>query len=226
MTLAIFDLDHTLLDGDTDFLWNNYLCDQGVLDRSAFEQRYHTQNSEYDGGTLNPADYTYSLIETIAHLPTSTLKGLLASFSKDVVPTRIAPAAMDLLKYHRDRGDFLLVITATVEFLAHCSIQSMPVDDFIATRVEWRDDRPTTRLIGTASFREGKVTRLKQWLAERDHSLDQSWFYSDSINDLPMLELVDNPVAVNADANLRVIAEARKWPQLTIRLADERLEHG
>lgn len=225
MTLAIFDLDHTLLDGDTDHLWSNFLCDRGVLERSAFERRYEEQNNAYDGGTLDPADYTYSLIETIAHLPTRTLKQLLAEFTNEVVPDRIAPAARELLQNHRDQGHFLLIITATVEFLAHCSIQALAVDDFIATQVEWRDDRPTAQLIGAASFREGKVTRLNQWLAERDYNLRNSWFYSDSINDLPMLELVDNPVTVNADANLRAIAEARDWPQLTIRLHSEQA-HG
>ncbi len=217
LPLAIFDLDHTLLDGDTDYLWHSHLCDQGVIDRATFEQRYHEQNTAYDGGTLDPGEYVEALVDALNHLSTPRLRELLTSFTRDVVPHRIAPAALDLLQHHRQRGDYLLVITATVDFLARCSISALPIDDFIATEVEWDSDRPTGILSGTASFREGKVVRLEQWLAQRDHNLAQSWFYSDSINDLPMLELVDNPVTVNADSPLQSIAAARNWPQLTIR---------
>ncbi len=218
MPLAIFDLDHTLLDGDTDYLWHSHLCDQGVIDRATFERRYHVQNSAYDSGTLDPDEYVRDLVNALAHLPTARLNALLETFTRDVVPHRVAPAALELLHYHRERGDYLLIITATVEFLARCSIASLPVDDFIATELQCRGERPTGILRGPASFREGKVTRLRQWLASRDHDLSGSWFYSDSINDLPMLELVDNPVTVNADASLQAIASQRNWPQMTIRL--------
>jgi HAD superfamily hydrolase (TIGR01490 family) len=226
LPLAIFDLDHTLLDGDTDYLWHSHLCDQGVIDRATFLRRYHEQNSAYDGGTLDPGEYVRALVDALAHLSTAQLNQLLMTFTKEVVPHHVAPAALELLQYHRDRGDYLLIITATVEFLARCSIAPLPIDDFIATELEWHNDRPTGVLRGPASFRHGKVTRLHEWIAGRNHSLSESWFYSDSINDLPMLELVDNPVTVNADASLQAIAARRNWPQMTIRRDADRSSLG
>ena len=148
--LAIFDLDHTLLDGDTDYLWHSHLCDQGVIDRATFERRYHAQNSAYDNGTLDPDEYVRELVDALAHVSTDRLNALLESFTREVVPHRVAPNALELLQYHRDRGDYLLIITATVEFLARCSIASLPVDDYIATELEWRDERPTGILQSSA----------------------------------------------------------------------------
>lgn len=217
MALAIFDLDHTLLDGDTDHLWNSFLCDQGAMDRTEFEARYHQFNASYDAGSLQPDAYCRALVDALDHIPTARLMQLLEVFTREVIPAHITPQALELLDTHRARGDFLLVITATVDFLAQCPLQALPVDDFIASKLHWLDGRPTGQMASVASFREGKIVRLQEWLQGRSQTMAGSWFYSDSINDLPLLQAVDNPVAVNADAPLQKIATEKCWPQLRLR---------
>ncbi|MDX9873275.1 MAG: HAD family hydrolase [Spongiibacteraceae bacterium] len=217
MRLAIFDLDNTLLNGDSDHAWGQFLVDKGVVDadvyREANDRFYHL----YQRGELDIHAYLAFALEPLTQHPMEQLMQWHNEFMREVIaPMRLAKADA-LLAQHREQGDFLLIITATNDFVTRPIAESLGVDELLATTCELRNGSYTGRIVGTATFREGKVTRLQEWLQERGFSLEGSYFYSDSQNDLPLLEMVDHPVAVDPDPTLRALAEERGWPVISLR---------
>jgi HAD superfamily hydrolase (TIGR01490 family) len=217
MSLAIFDLDNTLLNGDSDHAWGEFLIEKGMVDAVFYKESNDRFYREYQLGQLDIYRYVEFALEPLTRHDRSELDALHAEFMRD----RIAPMRLEkadaLLKEHRAKGDYLLIITATNGFVTRPIASLLGVDDIIATDPEFDGRRFTGRIVGTPSFREGKVTRLKQWLTSHQHSLKDSWFYSDSQNDLPLLELVDNPVAVDPDETLRAEAIRRGWRVMSLR---------
>lgn len=217
MRLAIFDLDNTLLAGDSDHAWGQFLVDKGAVDavqyREANDRFYHL----YQGGELDIHAYLAFALEPLTQYELAQLTAWHDEFMRDVIaPMRLAKADA-LLAEHRERGDYLLIITATNAFVTRPIATALGVDAIIATEPELRGERYTGRIVGTASFREGKVACLHAWLAERDFDLAGSYFYSDSQNDLPLLEMVEHPVAVDPDETLRAVAIERGWPVISLR---------
>ncbi|MBV0933994.1 histidinol-phosphatase [Marinobacterium weihaiense] len=221
MSLAIFDLDHTLIGGDSDHAWGEFLCRRGVVD----EQEYRAANDrfyeEYLRGEMDiHAFLNFALNPLALHAP-EQLNAWHAEFMAECIEPIILPKAEQLLAEHRAQGDFLLIITATNRFVTAPIAKRLGVDAMLATEPEVVDGRFTGRVAGTPCFQGGKVTRLHAWLEETGHSLDGSWFYSDSNNDLPLLEVVDNPVATNPDDRLRATAQARGWQILQLMPASD-----
>lgn len=217
MHLAIFDLDNTLLNGDSDHAWGQFLVDRGVVDPVAYREANDRFYHLYQRGELDIHAYLAFALEPLARHPAVQLAEWHREFMRETIaPMRLAKADA-LLAEHRERGDYLLIITATNDFVTRPVAESLGVDDIIATECELRDGRYTGRIIGTPTFRDGKVTRLHQWLQHNDFTLADSSFYSDSQNDLPLLELVAQPVAVDPDPSLRAIAEQRGWRILSLR---------
>jgi HAD superfamily hydrolase (TIGR01490 family) len=217
MRLAIFDLDHTLLAGDSDHLWGEFMIEQGLVERDSHQRQNDRFYAEYLAGTLDIAAYTRFALEPLVRLGPGRLLPLRERFVADVIDPIVAPLAPALLERHRIQGDELLIITATNRFVTEPIAQLLGVEHLLATDPECIDGRYTGAITGIPCYREGKVRRLEQWLREQGETGDAITFYSDSHNDLPLLRHVPRPVAVDPDAKLRAEAERAGWPIITLR---------
>ncbi|WOJ97552.1 HAD family hydrolase [Congregibacter brevis] len=217
MTLAIFDLDNTLIAGDSDHLWGEYLCTQNMVDETQFRAANEGFYADYQRGELDIQAYLAFALAPLAGRSPESLRELQTSFLKDCIEPILLSAAAGLIQEHRSRGDRLLIITATNEFVTAPIARLLGIEELLGCAVEVANGVLTGRPTGTLTYREGKVARLKEWLIEEGESLEGAWFYSDSHNDLPLLEVVDNPVAVDADPTLSHIAQDRGWPQISLR---------
>ena len=217
MRLALFDLDNTLLGGDSDHAWGDYLCERGILDAATYKTRNDEFYQDYLAGTLNLTDYLNFSLEILGSTEMAQLDAWHRDFMRDCIEPIILPKALELIAKHREAGDKLVVITATNRFVTGPIVERLGIETLLATECEMVDGRYTGRTTDVPCFREGKVTRLNRWLEENQFGLEDSYFYSDSLNDLPLLEKVANPVAVDPDPKLRAEAESRGWPVMTLR---------
>lgn len=217
MTLAIFDLDNTLLNGDSDHAWGEFLVAQGHVDEADYRRQNDEFYRQYQAGTLKIQDYLSFALAPLTQFDAQQLAALHQQFMAEIITPMYLPKAAELLAKHREQGHFLLIITATNDFVTTPIANWLGVDDILATQAEIRNQRYTGQIVGTPCFQQGKVTRLKAWLELQQHSLDGSYFYSDSVNDLPLLELVESPVVVDGDDALQKIAQQRQWPCISLR---------
>ncbi len=217
MTLAIFDLDNTLLAGDSDHSWGEFLVQKKLVDGEEYRKANDRFYQDYKAGTLDIyAFLDFSLAVLTRHTP-AELATLHAEFMQTYIEPMLQPKAQALLQEHRARGDYLLIITATNSFVTRPIATRLGVDDILATDPEIINNHYTGKSIGTPCFQGGKVIRLHEWLKTHKHNLDGAYFYSDSINDLSLLELVTNPIAVDPDEKLEAIARAKGWPVMSLR---------
>lgn len=217
MGLAIFDLDNTLLGGDSDYLWGRFLCEQGVVDAAVYERENERYYQAYQAGTLDIHAFLDFQLQPLARHDLPTLYAWRTQFLCAKIAPIMLPKARALVERHRQQGDTLLIITATNSFITAPIAAAFGVEHLLATEPELRDGRYSGKVHGTPCFREGKVVRLQEWLDARALDLQDSWFYSDSHNDLPLLQRVDHPVAVDADATLAAHAERQGWPRMSLR---------
>ena len=217
MALAIFDLDNTLLAGDSDYLWGVSLAEQGAVDGAHYERENERFYREYKEGRLDIFEFLRFSLRPLRENDPDKLHSWRRNFLERKIEPILLPRAGDLLERHRRRGDTLLIITATNAFVTAPIARLLGVEHLLATEPEMRDGRYTGGVAGIPCFRNGKVERLRDWLAQRHESLTGSWFYSDSHNDIPLLELVDNPVAVDPDDELRRYAAEQGWPVISLR---------
>jgi HAD superfamily hydrolase (TIGR01490 family) len=218
--LALFDLDHTLLTIDSDEAWVEFLIEEGTLDRATFERANHELISRYRAGEATSIEFTHFYLSTLVDRDQSTLGRWHAAYLQRKIRPAISAAARALLDRHRADGHLLILTTATNRFITAPIARELGLENLIATEPEIKDGAFTGRIAGTPNLREGKVTRLEAWLAQRGLTLGafrQSWFYSDSVNDLPLLLRVTHPVAVNADPALAAVAREKGWPQIDIK---------
>ncbi|WP_455204310.1 histidinol-phosphatase [Kaarinaea lacus] len=221
MSLAIFDLDNTLLAGDSDYLWGEFLIEQGLVDGDHYRRENQRFYDEYKTGTLDIFEFLEFSLAPLARMDMETLNTLHREFMRTKIDSIMLPAAQHILNQHRERGDILLIITATNRFVTQPIAERLDVDHLLATDPEVVDQRYTGRVSGTPCFKEGKVTRLNQWLKDNAVNLSDSWFYSDSHNDLPLLELVNHPIAVDPDDTLKWHAEQKNWKIISLRNGSE-----
>ncbi|WP_049723479.1 histidinol-phosphatase [Gilvimarinus polysaccharolyticus] len=212
MALAIFDLDNTLINGDSDHSWGEFLLARKLVD----EQQYRRQNDQfyqdYQRACLDIDAYLRFALEPLTQHSPTELAQWQQDFMRECIEPIMLPKAQQLLAKHRERGDYLLIITATNGFITRPIAKRLGVDEILATDPELKNGRYTGRYLGTPCFGAGKVTNLNVWLKQHNKNLEDSYFYSDSINDLPLLEQVSHPVAVNPDERLAAIARERHWP--------------
>lgn len=217
VSLAIFDLDNTLLSIDSDHAWGEFLLEQGAVDPIAYREANERFMADYNAGTLDMAAFLEMALKPLADNTPEQLAAWHQQFMASKIEPNILPKAEELLARHRTKGDTLLIVTATNLFITAPIAERLGVDHLIAVEPERIDGRYTGRVSGTPSYREGKVTRLEQWLHDQDLTMEGAWFYSDSHNDLPLLEIVEHPVAVDPDDTLRKVAEERQWRIMSLR---------
>lgn len=218
MHLAIFDLDNTLIGGDSDHAWGEFLVQRSHVDG----EHYRTANDrfyrDYQRGELDITAYLEFALAPLSQLSRGQLASLQSEFMQEVVSALWLPRAQALIGEHRRKGHHIMIITATNRFVVEPIAAHLGVDTLLATEPEELEGRFTGRVVGEPCYRAGKVVRLHQWLAHNAvYASGQKWFYSDSINDLPLLTEVEHPVAVDPDARLRTEAEARGWPVISLR---------
>ncbi|UTF61696.1 HAD family phosphatase [Gilvimarinus sp. DA14] len=217
MALAIFDLDNTLIAGDSDHLWGEFLIAEGLVDEASYRQQNDRFYQDYQAAQLDIDAYLRFALSPLPERTSAEWQKIHQRYLEQAIKPLLLPAATRLLQQHRERGDYLLIITATNGFITRPIAELLGVDEILATDPEVIDNCYTGNYLGTPCFGDGKVINLQQWLQHSTHTLAGSYFYSDSINDLPLLEQVSNPVAVNPDERLEAIAVERQWPVLDLR---------
>ena len=216
LNLAIFDLDNTLLNGDSDYLWGEFLSEQGLVDGQAYKRENDRFYEQYKAGTLDIFEFLAFSLKPLSEHDVGFLRQLHEQFMRDKIRPIMLPASFDLIEQHKQAGDELLIITATNRFVTEPIARAFGIDNIIATEPEFINNRYTGKVAGTPCFQHGKVERLQQWLKDTRHSLQGSWFYSDSHNDIPLLSLVTHPVAVDPDISLEQHARDRGWQIISL----------
>jgi HAD superfamily hydrolase (TIGR01490 family) len=217
MSLAIFDLDNTLIADDSDYLWGQFLVDQGIVDKEQYEHANAKFYEDYRQGKLDIVEFLNFSLQPLADNEPEQLYQWRAQFIEHIITPILLKPAQQLIDKHKARGDTLLVITATNRFVTEPIVKLYGIDNLLATTPEFIGGRYTGGFMGVPCFREGKVTLLEAWLENSPHTLEGSWFYSDSHNDLPLLSLVDNPVAVDPDEKLAEAAKQADWSIISLR---------
>ncbi|OQX13767.1 MAG: phosphoserine phosphatase [Thiothrix lacustris] len=217
MTLALFDLDNTLLNGDSDYAWGQYLVSKGLVEREHYETANQYFYDQYKQGVLDIHEFAAFSFKPLSERSMAELAVLHREFMASTVQPMITDAAQQLVEHHRRQGHTLVVITATNSFITRPIVAAFGITHLLATEPKIVNERYTREIVGVPCFQAGKVTRLQHWLENREETLAGSYFYSDSRNDLPLLEMVDNPVAVDPDDTLRNIALEKGWPIISLR---------
>ncbi|SIT42720.1 conserved hypothetical protein [Paraburkholderia ribeironis] len=216
--LALFDLDHTLIPTDSDHEWGRFMVKQGMVDAENFARENDRFFADYKAGKLDIHAYLIAMLTPLAKYTRAQLADFHAQYMHEVITPAIFPVAQELVKRHREAGDLCCVVTATNEFITRPIAQAFGVDTLIACEAETVNDDPhapyTGRPTGTPSYKEGKIVRTEAWLASLGKTwsdFEHSYFYSDSHNDIPLLEKVTDPIATNPDDTLRAHAQAKGW---------------
>ena len=217
MALAIFDLDNTLIAGDSDHAWGEFLVEKGVVDPAEYQQKNDYFYQQYQQGQMDIYEYINFAFSPLAANDIDQLNQWHQEFMREKIQPLFLPLSTALLERHRNQGDYLLIITSTNSFITAPICKLLGVDVFIATEPEMENGQYTGKLQGIPSYREGKITRLNAWLKDNNMSLENSYGYSDSINDMPLLEHVDNPIVVDGDPELIAEAQRRGWPCISLR---------
>ena len=221
--LALFDLDHTLLPFDSDYEWGQFLVRRGVVDAVEYAQKNDQFYADYKLGKLDIDAFLRFALKPLSEHPRAQLQQWHDAFMAEVIVDKLHPAAIALVKRHQDAGDLCCVVTATNSFVTRPIVNAFGITHLVATEPATVNHDASQMFTGTVhgipSFREGKIQRVQDWLASLGHTMDRmekSYFYSDSLNDLPLLEVVSHPIATNPDPRLRAEAEKRQWPILEL----------
>jgi len=216
MALALFDLDETLIAGDSDYEWGSHLVSIGKVDASYYASENERFYKEYLAGTLDVHEFLKFALLPLANNSFDKLCEWRADYIEQRIKPIIKPKAYDLIAKHRDAGDHLMIVTATNSFITEPTKEIFGMHNLIATEPEMKNGNFTGEVDGTPSYGPGKVVRLKEWLKDSNHTLEGSYFYSDSRNDIPLLELVSHPIAVDADEKLSEHAAKNHWQQISL----------
>ena len=216
MTLALFDLDNTLLSDDSDYRWGQFLAERKLIDSEAHTKKNKAFYQQYTEGTLDIHEFCAFSFEFLSTKTMEELAVLHEDFMQSQILGAMSSKSKALIAQHKAMGHTLMVITATNSFVTRPIVTAFGIENLIATEPKIENNRYTTRIDGVPSFKEGKVTRLNHWLAENNETLEGSYFYSDSHNDLPLLEIVSTPIAVDPDPKLKAVAKDRNWDIISL----------
>ncbi len=211
MPLALFDLDNTLLAADSDYLWGVFLAEKGLVDPHSYDEANQRFYKQYKAGTLKIDEFLAFSLKPLSQHPVKILNALHKEFMQKYIYPVMTSKGQKQIQYHKDQDDTVVIITATNRFITQPIAEAFGVETLIATEPEIVNGQYTGNVEGIPCFQHGKIERLKQWLEASNHDINKSWFYSDSHNDIPLLEKVTTPVAVDPDQRLRKTAEKRGW---------------
>ena len=220
MQLALFDLDHTLLTGDSDYEWTQYLVSKGIVDRTTHEARNAEFYEQYKAGTMDIHEFLDFQLRPLADHTRADLEAWHADFMETQIRPRLSQKARELVRKHLDAGDICAMVTATNSFVTGPIARELGIPHLIATIPAQENGRFTGKPRGLPSFREGKIARVDAWLESMGlwwNNFQRSWFYSDSHNDLPLMGKVSDPIAVDPDDILRAHADQHAWPVISLR---------
>ena len=215
--LALFDLDNTLLAGDSDHGWGEFMVAQGLVDGADYGAKNDTFYQDYLAGNLDMVAYAEFALAPLMQYSATELNSIHQQFMQTTVIPMIAPKTQALLKQHRDAGDVLVIVTATNDFITAPIAEHLAIPHLIATPTEIINGRYTGKLSGAPCFQAGKIDKLNTWMAQNGHTIEGACFYSDSHNDIPLLALVEVPIVVDPDTTLQAHALANDWPQISLR---------
>ena len=217
MSLALFDLDNTLLGGDSDYLWGEFLADIGAVDATSHRRENARFLAAYNEGTLDGEAFLRFQLAPLASNSLADLESWQQQFTADVIEPIVLSKGLALIDEHKAAGHIPVVVTSTNSFITRPITDLLGIEHLLATEPEYLDGRFTGKVLGIRCFQAGKVERVENWAAIHGLDLDDSWAYSDSVNDLPLLESVTHPVAVDADQRLSDIAQQRGWDMISLR---------
>lgn len=217
MAIALFDLDNTLLHGDSDHLWGQYLCDSGVVDSEEYGRENDRFFAEYEAGTLDIQEYNEFCLKPLTEHSLEQLHSWRDSYIEELIRPVILDAGVECIASHHDAGDQVIIITATNQFITAPIATLLGVDGLIATVPETLNGKYTGKIHGTPCFQDGKILRFQEWQNQTNQSFTESYFYSDSSNDIPLLEYVNHPIAVDPDQRLLEHAGNNQWPVMSFR---------
>lgn len=217
MKLAIFDLDNTLIAGDSDCLWGEFLSEHGYVDSEAYQAGHEKYYQDYLDGDLDIDAFLEFQLKALADNDRLQLEEWRENYFEEKIKPIILPKAIELIDDHRQQAHELLIITATNRFITEPIAYEFKIDNLIACEPELIDSQYTGRVVGIPSYAEGKVTRFNDWLENHDQKLEECWFYSDSHNDIPLLREVDHAIAVDPDESLKFEAKKLDWPIISLR---------
>lgn len=220
MPVALFDLDNTLIAGDSDSLWGQYLVACGAVDGERFAETHRRFHQDYLAGRLDIEAFLAFALRPLAEHPEERLNAWRAAFMREWIEPLVLPAGEALIEEHRRAGHEIAIVTATNRFVTAPIAERLGVTTLLATEPERRSGQYTGRPTGTPTYREGKIHAVNEWLSQHQLSHEERWFYSDSHNDLPLLREVEHPVAVDPDDTLRQAAQQAGWQILTLRTAE------
>ncbi len=218
MALAIFDLDNTLIAGDSDALWGEFMAANGLVDTEVFREGNNRFYEQYKQGVMDIWEYLDFCLKPLTHFTLEELEIWHGQFMEQVIAPILLDKGFARIEQHRQQGDHIMIITATNHFVTKSIAEKFKVDTLLAIDLEISDNLYTGKVVGTPTYQQGKVIRLQEWLNEHpEHSMEGSYFYSDSQNDLPLLRKVDNPVAVDPDPELKRVAKEHDWQIVSFR---------
>ena len=217
MRLAVFDLDNTLLAGDSDYLWGRFQVEQGLVAADTYERENQRFYREYQAGTLDIHEYAAFALNSLIEHPLEHMLSLRERFVRECIAPIVAAGTPALLERHRAQGEELVITTATNRFVTEPIAELLGIPNLLATEPELVDGHYTGRIAGIPNFQGGKVVRLREWIAARGGACEHMSCYSDSHNDIPLLEMAQQAVAVDPDAVLQATAEHRGWAVISLR---------
>ena len=217
MRLAIFDIDNTLIAGDSDLLWGEFLCERNYVDSNVYKAEHEKYYKDYLSGQLDINNFLKFQLKVLGENDLNLLKKWRKDFFEEKIRPVILPKAHQLIDKHRNQNHDLLIITATNRFIVEPIASEFKIENIIACEPEIYNEQFTGKFTGTPSYAEGKVERFNDWLKTIGRRLEESWFYSDSHNDIPLMKEVNHPVAVDPDEFLKDEAEKMNWPIISLR---------
>ena len=218
MNIALFDLDNTLIKGDSDYQWGNYLVENNYVDPKLYKEKNENFFEQYRKGTLCAREFAEFSYEPLTKYDFKTLISIRKKFFEEKIKPLILPKAIDLIKFHKERKDILAIVTATNSFISRISADYFEINDLLASEPEFIDNKFTGRLHGEPCFQEGKVLKVKEWIKLNNYkSYDDIYFYTDSHNDIKLLEYCTIPVAVDPDNILKELSKKNNWKIMSLR---------
>tara|TARA_Y100001935_G_scaffold76324_1_gene63732 strand:- start:1250 stop:1906 length:657 start_codon:yes stop_codon:yes gene_type:complete len=218
MNIALFDLDNTLIKGDSDYQWGNYLVENNYVDPKLYKEKNENFFEQYRKGTLCAREFAEFSYEPLTKYDLETLINIRKKFFEEKIKPLILPKAIDLIKFHKERKDILAIVTATNSFISRISADYFEINDLLASEPEFIDNKFTGRLHGEPCFQEGKVLKVKEWMKLNNYkSYDDIYFYTDSHNDIKLLEYCTIPVAVDPDNILKELSKKNNWKIMSLR---------